>query len=191
MMHSQRVLRTAFAVSVLFVAASTMAQNVEIPVPIAVFKDRDGKVLAPTFGDDPPSTFLNVDGKTYRLRLRTSGPYDMSPAYFFHQDSECSGPPFIPISNEPEPSMFEHAWIQGPDAVNGTYLFWRFSGEPVTGYFYSFSPIGSGCERTDVEITCLPSEAPDPNPLDGFHGPTLAHPEWTWTIDGGVRITPP
>jgi len=50
------------------------------------------------------------------------------------------------------------------------------------------TPLGYCQDQPGNQINKAPGEEILPNPLDGFHGPTVANPERLLTIKGGTRL---
>ena len=84
--------------------------------------------------------------------------------------------------------------IAGPDAVSGTYRVFRStsmetSQVSVESGWEDYPPYSGACN--DIPATThdlLPAEEILPNPLEGFHGPTVANPERLCRVKGGTRL---
>ena len=71
----------------------------------------------------------------------------------------------------------------------GTYRVFRStSTQTANTPVLSYQVPNDVCHEDTASRVLVPAEEVIPNPLEGFHGPTLANPERTWTIEGGDRI---
>jgi len=177
---------------VLMPCQSVIAQTASMPIPSAVFTDGDGKVFGPT--SDGLYTLLNVEGRVFKIQVSPQGPAILGGATFFYQDPGCSAQVWFALSDQSDGVTYNQlAWIQGPDSVNGTYLLWMASETetPVIGMFYYIGTYSGTCDLMSTVLHCLPVYPADPNPLEGFHGPSVAYPNRYWTLEGGTMIRQP
>jgi len=177
---------------VLIPCQPVIAQTASMPIPSAVFTDGDGKVFGPT--SDGLYTLLNVEGRFFKIQVSPQGPAISGGATFFYQDPGCSGQVWFALIDQSDGVTYNQlAWIQGPDSVNGTYLLWMASETetPVIGMFYFIGTYSGTCDRSQTVARFLPVYPVDPNPLDGFHGPSVTFPDRYWTLEGGTKISQP
>jgi hypothetical protein len=180
-----------------------LSQSSALSLPAAVATDADGKVVGQIAGveyypfeeSSVPLVFLNIDGKFTVFRLY---PWGLEGGYdTVHFDSpNCSGTPYLRGSGR-----YKDMWgfsqklgVVGPDPVAGTYRVYYQASPPVSDVtIYSEWGLG-GCfdwgHGMPYDFLGLAEEV-IPNPLEGFHGPTLAEPDRVWTLEGGDVISPP
>ncbi len=174
---------------------SADAQSAEMPLPIAVVKDADGKLIAqivdigPNEGSDP-KVLLNIGGTPVPFRVSPLKGVFESQRFAYFPFENCSGSPAItpPLAIGWDSFSQTSFAVVGPDPDSGTYKVYRStSPTPV-----AFSPlsywIDGSCDGITGQTLLSPAEEVVPNPLAGFHGPTTANPERVWTIEGGTRL---
>ena len=175
------------------------AQSPEMPLPIAVVKDADGKPIAQLLGFDDgwPLVLLQLGGRAHPLTVHLEqGTFGGRQVWFGGEN--CTGDPYILESTL---SMIEKqngaVVIAGPDATDGTYrgVFRSTSTTTVTFYItgsrwyqYDDGRFGECLNVSGISKTFYPAEEIVLNPMEGFHGPTAANPERVLTIEGGTRL---
>ncbi len=183
--------------AVLFFAPTqnATAQSSESPVPLAVLKDADGKVIAPLADIAGQIVMFNFGGITsIHVVDPTSGglgQQDHSPIYF--SGSNCTGSVyFLPGigSTSYDTRNGSVTTILGPHPDYGTYQVFRTT--TFTGSLFvplSRRSLGD-CENLTrgSSYELIPATEVLPNPLEGFHGPTTANPARVLTIEGGTRL---
>lgn len=177
-----------------------LAQSVAMPLPVAVVKDSDGLVMAQIVDlgsaasaeDMYPRVLLDVEGVMAWFMVKPiEGLLTSGKTIYFSLDS-CLGdaaidPPTATGFDSFSQTSFE---VFGPDPFTGTYRLFR-STSPTTSSFSYLSKWEDGaCESKRGTVTTAPAEEVLPNPLDGFHGPTVAEPARVLTITGGDRVVP-
>jgi hypothetical protein len=167
-----------------------------MPHPVAVVRDADGKVVGQIAGADwresGPVVFLNVGGKFSVFVLFPWGLEGRMRTVFFDSPG-CIGTPYVKFSGNWDSGVWkfsERLATWGPDPVAGSYRVYRRASQPV--YSQNIYSLWEGGECVaasgDLRDNLMLAEEVIPNPLGGFHGPTLAEPDRVWTIDGGDRI---
>ncbi len=84
--------------------------------------------------------------------------------------------------------------ITGPDGDDGTYRVFRSTSVtlgpayPESRLYFGNSTLGLCSDEPGTLLNLLPAEEILPNPLEGFHGPTVANPERLLTVKGGTRL---
>jgi hypothetical protein len=177
---------TALVVGLVFIAASLMAQTAEIPVPLAVIKDGNGKVFAPTY--DGNTTLIHADGRVFKIHVNKNGPRTPMPNYVLYVKSGCKGdmyflPDGVGLVDQPE------ALIVGPDE-GGAYELYLPEPTGSTRKFY-YSYLGDCQSGQSTEVTAYRMLRADPDPLAGFRGPSANFPDRFWTLEGGVKLSFP
>lgn len=189
------------AVVVVFLSTQfAFAQSVAMPLPVAVVKDADGLVMAqvvdlgsaPSPEDMYPRIVLNVAGALAWFMVKpVEGLLTSGKTIYFSLD-DCLGataidPPTATGWDSFTQTSFE---VLGPDPFMGTYRLFR-STSPATSTFSYLSKWEDGaCQNRRGNVATVPAEDVIPNPLDGFHGPTVAEPGRVLTIAGGDRVAP-
>jgi len=187
-------------VVVLLSTQFAFAQSAAMPLPVAVVKDADGKVMAQIVDlgsaanpeDMYPRILLDVEGGPAWFMVKpVVGLLTSGKTIYFSLDS-CLGdaaidPPAATGFDSFSQTSFE---VLGPDLFTGTYRLFR-STSPTTGSFSYLSKWEDGeCQSKRGTVTTAPAEEVIPNPLEGFHGPTVAEPTRVLTIAGGDRVVP-
>lgn len=189
--------RSSLVVFTLVLLASTgAAQTAVMPVPAAVAKDGDGKILGEIVSDNPPTVIVNIDGAPVALEVTPTGPVAKTGAddISFTGDS-CLGSAYVQApSADWEMLVGTKHIIVGPDETDGSYRVFRSTGDPEEWYtresrYYQSS---NSCDDTPSQLGFhLPAEEIIPNPLEGYHGPSISQPDRLWTVAGGTTIIPP
>jgi hypothetical protein len=162
-------------------------------LPVAVAKDADGKVVGQIAGvsrlTEEPMVFLNVGGKFSVFVMFSWGLEGRIPTVFFDSPG-CMGTPYVKFSGNWGSGVWEFSErlaTRGPDPVAGTYRVYRRASQPV--YSENIYSLWEGGEclaaSGDLLDNLMLAEEVIPNPLGGFHGPTVAEPGRVWTIEGG------
>ena len=179
------------------------AQGPAMPLPGAVVKDADGKLIAQVdsfdSGNFNPVVLFNFDDvpAPFYMQIQHGMFRSFKSVYFTGPD--CTGDVYITEPSEQVglDIIFQTSFvITGPDAVTGTYRVFR-STSPTPGQVSvnsrwvqggNISLLGYCLENEAQQLTLAPAEEIIPNPLAGFHGPTVAYPERMLTIEGGTRL---
>lgn len=190
-------------IAVVVVLLSTQlafAQSAGLPLPVAVVKDADGLLMAQIVDlgsaaspeDTYPRVLLAVDGVPAWFMVKpVQGVLTTGKAIYFSLEG-CLGdaaidPPAATGLDSFSQTSFE---VLGPDPFMGTYRLFR-STSPATSTFSYLSKWEDGaCQNRRGNVATVPAEDVIPNPLDGFHGPTVAEPGRVLTIAGGDRVAP-
>lgn len=193
------LLGVTVAVTAALVQSSTAAaQSAVMPLPVAVAKDGDGKVFGGISDCNPPTVMVEIDGVVNPFEIRADGPKALP----FNQDEimfqgeNCSGDPYM--------VSVDASWylqmtgvrlvVMGPDDIDGTYRVFRSTGsvQTIRTFESEYHQGSNTCEDVDAkQQVSVPAEEIVPSPLEGFHGPSLVHPDLRWTIDGGTKLIPP
>jgi hypothetical protein len=201
-------LRSFFPVAVSLVLLNTLstaasAQTPEFPVPLAVVVDADGKAMVQvvSLGDNNlPKVLFNFDGVPAAFEL------DVENGQFEHvnntkricfTESSCYGDMYIdpPYHAENLEKLTQTSFvIAGPDDSTGTYRVYRSTSPDEVGVWISSCWVDGDslgwCMNSiaPTEVSMAPAEEILPNPLEGFHGPTLANRDRLLTIQGGTKL---
>jgi hypothetical protein len=187
-------------VVVLLTSQFALAQSVAMPLPVAVVKDADGLVMAQivdlgsTSGAEEmyPRILLEVEGGPAWFMVKPlEGLLTSGKTIYFSLD-DCLGDAAIdlPAATGIESFTQKSFEVVGPDAIMGTHRVFRSTSAPA-GAFSHFSKWEDGtCQNKRGTVTSAPAEEVVPNPLEGFHGPTVAEPDRILTIAGGDRLVP-
>jgi len=190
---SRFVLCVSLAMICLF-GASAFAQSVALPQPVAVVRDADGKVVAQVAGFTDyvtPLVILHVEGVAAVFVARAFGLEAVNSERVFYSGLGCTGEMYLP---QPSGQGIEELTntklsVLGPDPSTGTYrVFKSTSTTPENITTLSHHGTNQDCEDDTMNGQRVTAEEVIPNPLAGFHGPTVANPERTWTIEGGDRL---
>jgi len=193
------VLCVAVSILVCMGPQTAEAQSPEMPVPQLVLLDADGKPMAQVVGMDSYTVYVlfDFDGVAARFSVIANGVFASYSVLFFSEPN-CVGDVYLsaPHSFGPWESLTPRYFaIAGPSPDDGTYrVFQSTSLDPVqptlasvwsnpTSGFGECEPWGGG-----GPYVYAPGEEILPNPLAGFHGPTLANPERKMSFKGGTRL---
>ena len=177
-------------------AMPAFAQTASLSVPVAVVKDADGKVVGQVVGfRERPLVMLDIDGGPGLFIAR---PYGLEAAEMgngirrvYFSGPGCTGDAFVdPVFDSGLEEMTRATFVAlGPDPDVGTYRVFRSTSTVTTPIVtLSQQQPNRGCEDIVDGGSKIPAAEVIPNPLEGFHGPTLANPERVWTIVGGDRL---
>ena len=174
--------------------ANAFGQSLALPQPVAVVKDADGKVLGQLAGVDGAHAIVvvNIEGVPGCFVVNTKGPKGYSPSNtLYFSGPGCSGSAYV--LPQLELGIEEMTGVKfvvlGPDPTWGTYRVFRStSNAPAMVDYASFQFTQMDCQDALGTSELVTAVEVSPNPLGGFHGPTLANPEHTWTLTGGDRI---
>jgi hypothetical protein len=192
----------AFAIIILVIPTyDAIAQSPEMPLPVGVIKDADGKTIAQFVGFDGgwPMVLLNLGGRTHGFGVHFEQGTFGGVQVWFSEDN-CTGDPYILY--EYPPGMLSRqngvVAIAGPDATDGSYMgVFRTTSLTtqtfyITGsrwYQYDDGQFGKCINlNSGTTKTFYPAEEILPNPMAGFHGPSEANPERVLTLDGGTKL---
>ena len=169
------------------------AQSPEMPAPLAILVDADGKpmVQVTAIVSGHIQVLFNFGGVLGVFSLQPDwGLFDNQKSVFF-MDPGCEGDIYVSKTLMDVVAMMQQQTfvIIGSDLSTGTYHVYRSTNYSTTSVTPSswFSPDGS-CFDIRGTRDLMPAEEILPNPLEGFHGPTLDHPERLLTIRGGTRL---
>jgi len=169
------------------------AQSPEMPEPLAIVVDADGKpmVQVTAIVSDQIQVLFNFGGVLGVFNLYPDwGQFD-NRNYVYFMDPDCEGDVYVSKNDVDNVARIQQQTfvIIGSDLTAGTYRVYRSTNYSTTSVSPSswFSPDGS-CFELGNTLDLLPAEEVLPNPLEGFHGPTLANPERLLTIKGGTRL---
>lgn len=175
-------------------AQIALAQSSESPVPLAVLKDADGKVIAPLAGFSSPRVMLNFGGIVGVYDVNpTKGQFGQQITQFYFSGSNCTGSRYLYTVN---PLYYDTlngfiTIILGPNVSDGTYQVFRTTSlTEISLVPLSRQTLGV-CENLTRGVTYDRLRLINnilPNPMEGFHGPTTANPERVLTIEGGTRL---
>jgi len=186
------------------IAGISEAQSPEMPEPLAIVVDADGKPMVQVVGFRYETIYIRVEvlfefeGYPVLTVLNTeAGCLDSGIRVFFLTD-DCTGPAFLDATVSLSGNLHQVQYtIAGPDPSQGTYEVYKASTHPVAAivpgsalYHQTTGDPTWGCREITngtVEITYF-AEKVVPNPLEGFHGPTVANPERILTVKGGTRL---
>jgi len=184
----------------LLIASTVAAQSAVMPLPVAVVKDADGKTVAQVvamdetwvralvdFGNGPVSFYVFPQG------LVAEGGGDVH-----FTGSGCTGDAYIAKLSNPTGNSYTKAFqvdrveVVGPDPALGTYRVFRATTDVEESYagLSILDVLQNTCINGPTSGTRLPADEVIPSPMAGFHGPTIAEPDRTWTIQGGTTIIP-
>lgn len=175
------------------------AQSPEMPEPLLVLLDADGKPMVQVVGIPDYSVFVlfDFDGAPARFSVLGNGVF-YSYSFVFFSEPNCVGEVYLsaPSSFGPWEMLTPRYFaIAGPHPDDGTYRVFRSTSldptqptlasvwnNPTTGFGECVPYPGGG------PYFFVPGEEILPNPLDGFHGPTVANPERKMSFKGGTRL---
>lgn len=177
------------AVLVLIPSPQVAAQSPEMPLPGAVIKDADGKVIAQIvdFGgafDSElfPSVLFDFGGVPSLFTVHPDGQFGPFRTRFY-SGANCTGDLYLEKKN----LTYMETWNQkitviiGPDPTSGAYRVYRttsWSLRSVEGLSYND---GSSCKVWDFgPRNVVPLAEILPNPLEGYRAPVK--------IAGGTRL---
>ena len=189
------------AVAVVLLSAQfAFAQSASMRLPVAVVMDADGLVIgqvvdlgsAASVEDMYPRVLLDVEGVPAWFMVNpVQGLLTSGKSIYFSLDG-CLGDAAIdPPAATGFDSFYQKSFeVMGPDPFTGTYRMFR-STSPTTSSFSYLSKWEEGaCQSKRGTVSVAPAEEVIPNPLDGYHGPTVAEPARVLTITGGDRVIP-
>jgi len=180
-----------------------VAQSPEMPEPLAIVVDADGKpmvqVISITSNETTSTVMVGVlfdfDGELdfFNVDLEL-GHFDNGPSQvvFFSGDN-CTGDLFVngPQQVHAALQLQTRHVIDGPDSGSGVYRVFRTTGQPPVSVLIEsrWNIALSVCEDTSpTQLEKNPAEEILPNPLEGFHGPTTANPDRVLAVRGGTRL---
>ena len=175
------------------------AQSPEMPEPLAIVVDADGKPMAQVIDieDFQIRVLFSFDGVPARSSLNPYFGHFSGGGILYFSEDNCSGNAYLEFDSTINYLDFLNQQvfrIAGPDAVSGTYRVFRStsmetSQVSVESGWEDYPPYSGACN--DIPATThdlLPAEEILPNPLEGFHGPTVANPERLCRVKGGTRL---
>jgi len=172
---------------------TVLAQSAAMPLPGVVLRDADGKVIGQLrdISQSTPSILLNIDGAVVPFWVYFETGRMTRSRYIYFSGDACQGT-FVaiqcPLSQNWDFVNDQSIEIMGPDDALGTYRVFR-STSTTPGSFWADSRYQAGtCYDTASVYDVCAAEEVIPNPLAGFHGPTLAEPERTFTVTGGDKL---
>jgi len=182
----------------LLLACDASAETVANPLPLLVVRDGDGKTVGQVLdlrcggewlNNCYPVIALNIVGEPALVRVDTWGP--TMPVYF--ASTNCLGAAYLSSYVNALVSWNTQVGVVGPDPSLGTYTVYRAtSTTPASVTTFSWwTPTAPECQNYTQTGSRYPAEEVTPNPLGGFHGPTLSEPDKKWSVAGGTKITPP
>ena len=191
-----------FAVLLLVPSLQVAAQSPEMPVPLAVVKDADGKPMAQILGvvsDERLLVLFNFEGDPaiFEANFLTGRfNFESTRKFVWFLSDDCTGPSWVsPRTTIEEVNRLPRSFvITNPDPELGTYrVFGSTSLTPEDIYPESSLNNGTtGCANIQGvnEYSLLPAEEILPNPLEGFHGPKDGYDstEGMLSMAGGTRL---
>lgn len=180
------------------------AQSPEMPIPGLVLVDADGKPMAQVVdvGVSPSNlgeglsvqvtVVFDFDDNLAAFTFMPGGDGGTLDANIFlrFMAGDCTGQPHMSPENGfnyPTPARTAY-FILGPDSVDGTYRVYRTTQQPAAVPFETYLNANGDCLYDPISTTLSIAEEINPNPLEGYHGPTAANPERVLTIKGGTRL---
>jgi hypothetical protein len=205
LMRATRAVVLSFVL--LMLAAAAAAQSARMPLPGLKIVDADGKTVGEAVdihcdtgnSDCWPVVVILVDGVPAFLHMRPFGLIDrvatQSPSQgtvFFSSDG-CVGAAAVNQAGGLELLVARtHFGVAGPDPTLGIYKLYRSTSTTATTFAVESKWANGVCDSNPSGNSALfPAEEVIPNPLEGFHGPTVAEPDRTWSVQGGTTIVPP
>lgn len=174
------------------------AQRPEMPEPLAIVVDADGKPMVQVIGIDDIEVrvLFEFDGDPVVSIFRfTRGSFSATDIYFSLDNCEGSVYLHTWYSNNPLDFQNQRRYeVYGPDHSSGTYRVFRTTAITTAEVTVeSVLDVTSGTPFRCVDlaghqVSLMEAEEMLPNPLDGFLGPTDANPERLLTVRGGTRL---
>ncbi len=197
-------MRTSALTTFLFVVGlafsqTAFTQSPEMPEPLGMLVDADGKPMVQVMYISTSSIHVLFDFEGESAAFEMYDDYsdfeNGGRAVFFSLD-DCQGDVFISNSlRGPLERLNQRAiLIAGPDADDGTYRVFRSTSLnagpvfPESKLDFGGSSLARCSDEPGTQRNLFPAEELLPNPLEGFHGPTVASPERLITVKGGTRL---
>lgn len=194
------VLCVAVSALVCIVPQPAAAQSSEMPEPLAIVVDADGKPMVQVMdvSGHEISVLFNFGGVAARSVITDSYCSFSTYRILYFSGPGCTGAAYI--SAAPTPSGLDLLnqqvfVITGPHALDGTYRVFRSTSMEIVRVHPASKWVDTdeygGCISTGGDpLDLLPAEKIFPNPLRGFHGPTLSNPKRILKVKGGSRRLP-
>lgn len=186
-----------------FTASTVAAQSAVMPLPAVTVVDGDGKTVGEVVDIFETSNVthavivINVDGIPAFLHVRDYGLINFiastsdGVASLYFSDPGCSGDAAIGQWGGIPDIVGARFGVAGPDPTLGTYKLYRSTATATVTFQFQSAWTGGVCMEGPGNVSLYPAEEVIPNPLEGFHGPTVAQPDRTWSLVGGTTIIPP
>jgi len=180
--------------SLLILPQLARAQSPEMPEPLLVLLDVDGKPMVQVVDISGASVVVlfDFDGVPARFNIVPDGHF-MSGSGVYFSEPNCGGEMYL--SSPQASAVWEwltlaYFAIHGPNSDDGTYRVFRSTSlDPVALTPGSGLSLAGECVPAGGLFSALvPAEEILPNPLAGFHGPTVADPEPRMAVKGGTRL---
>jgi len=189
-----RIVTSLLMVVIALTAVPVSGQTTSMPMPGAVVKDADGKVVGQLSGVDGGGdleVILNIEGVPAAFDVFWWGLRSLGNRGVHFSESGCTGSAYVqPLFVAGIERLTQVKFVVlGPDPTQGTYRMFRSTSvTPAMVDVMSMQFANEDCQDGSNTFELVEAAEVTPNPLEGFHGPTLAHPERTWTIEGGDRL---
>lgn len=176
-----------------------VAQSPEMPEPLAVVVDADGKPMVQVVSFSYSSILVLFDFEGEPASFELLDEYSDFDSYgklvYFSLDN-CQGEVYLSDNiSGPLERLNQRAFvISGPDGDDGSYRVFRSTSVSAATVFpesrmaFGTSTLGYCTDEPGIPRNLLPGEEILPNPLEGFHGPTVANPDRLLTVKGGTRL---
>jgi len=190
---------TLLFVIVVFVPThQAIAQSPEMPEPLAILVDADGRPMVQVVDlqENVAWVLFEFDGDPVLSRFSHKyGMFSGGPV-FFSLDN-CMGDVYLNTWN---PQNMLHDLnqrkfvIMGPDSITGTYRVFSITSNTSGAVFpesqleNASAALGICVDLQGDQNVLVTGQEVLPNPLAGFHGPTVANPERLLTVKGGTRL---